>query len=42
MSPWSTSDILPQNGRLVVITGATDGIGYEAALALVGAKPKWF
>jgi NAD(P)-dependent dehydrogenase (short-subunit alcohol dehydrogenase family) len=38
MSPWSTSDILPQNGRLVVITGATDGIGCEAALALAGAK----
>jgi NAD(P)-dependent dehydrogenase (short-subunit alcohol dehydrogenase family) len=27
----------PQTGRLAVVTGATSGIGYEAALALAGA-----
>jgi NAD(P)-dependent dehydrogenase (short-subunit alcohol dehydrogenase family) len=34
MNPWGTDDIPPQDARLVVITGATGGIGYEAALAL--------
>lgn len=29
--------IPPQNGRLVVITGATGGLGFETALALAGA-----
>jgi NAD(P)-dependent dehydrogenase (short-subunit alcohol dehydrogenase family) len=37
MNPWGTNDIPPQDGRLVVITGATGGIGYEAALALAVA-----
>jgi NAD(P)-dependent dehydrogenase (short-subunit alcohol dehydrogenase family) len=37
MNGRKTSDIPPQEGRLVVITGATGGIGYEAALALAGA-----
>ena len=27
----------PQDGRLAIVTGATSGIGYEAALALAGA-----
>jgi NAD(P)-dependent dehydrogenase (short-subunit alcohol dehydrogenase family) len=34
---WSTNDILSQAGKLVVITGATGGLGYETALALAGA-----
>ena len=31
---FSASDISPQNGRYVLITGANSGIGYEAALEL--------
>jgi NAD(P)-dependent dehydrogenase (short-subunit alcohol dehydrogenase family) len=37
MTDWSTADIPPLNGRTAVITGATGGLGYETALALVGA-----
>jgi NAD(P)-dependent dehydrogenase (short-subunit alcohol dehydrogenase family) len=37
MDPWTTHDIPSQRGRLVVITGATGGLGYETALALAGA-----
>jgi NAD(P)-dependent dehydrogenase (short-subunit alcohol dehydrogenase family) len=37
MASWTTRDIPPQRGRLVVITGATNGLGYETALALAGA-----
>lgn len=37
MKNWTTDDIPDQHGRLVVVTGATGGIGYEAALALAGA-----
>ena len=33
MKTWSTSDAPPETGHLVVITEATGGIGYEAALA---------
>lgn len=36
---WTAADIPPQNGRLAVITG-TGGIGYETALAMVGAGAK--
>jgi NAD(P)-dependent dehydrogenase (short-subunit alcohol dehydrogenase family) len=36
-APWTTRDIPPQQGRVAVITGATSGIGMEAALALAGA-----
>ncbi len=36
MSSWTTNDIPDQTGRLVVITGATGGLGYETALALSG------
>lgn len=34
---WNTKDIPPQQGRRVVITGATGGLGYETALALAAA-----
>ena len=37
MSAWTTRDIPPQQGRKVVITGATGGLGYETALALARA-----
>ena len=37
MNPWSVADIPSQNGKLAVITGATGGLGYETALALVRA-----
>ncbi|TCR64063.1 SDR family oxidoreductase [Bosea sp. BK604] len=37
MSGWSVEQIPAQAGRTAVITGATSGIGYEAALALAGA-----
>jgi NAD(P)-dependent dehydrogenase (short-subunit alcohol dehydrogenase family) len=34
---WTVRDIPPQQGRRVLITGATGGLGYETALALAGA-----
>ncbi|MGN8275881.1 oxidoreductase [Pseudomonas sp. SMN5] len=34
---WSTDDIPSQNGRIVLITGGTSGMGYEDALALARA-----
>jgi NAD(P)-dependent dehydrogenase (short-subunit alcohol dehydrogenase family) len=37
MSGWSVEQIPAQAGRTAVVTGATSGIGYEAALALAGA-----
>jgi len=37
MKHWTIRAIPPQQGRLVVITGATNGLGYETALALAGA-----
>jgi NAD(P)-dependent dehydrogenase (short-subunit alcohol dehydrogenase family) len=37
MNQWSVADIPPQHRRLVVITGATGGLGYETALALANA-----
>ncbi|NTV62103.1 MAG: SDR family NAD(P)-dependent oxidoreductase, partial [Oscillochloris sp.] len=33
---WDTGAIPDQRGRLAIITGATSGIGYEAAQALAG------
>lgn len=33
---WDLSHLEQQSGRVVVITGANSGIGYEAALALAG------
>ncbi len=37
MTDWTVKDIPPQTGRIAVVTGATSGIGYEAALALAGS-----
>ncbi len=37
MTDRTVKDIPPQTGRIAVVTGATSGIGYEAALALAGA-----
>ena len=34
MPSWTTSDIPDQTGRIIVITGASSGIGAEAAVAL--------
>lgn len=34
---WTTRDMPPQQGRRVLITGATGGLGYETALALAQA-----
>ncbi|MER2264349.1 oxidoreductase [Methylobacterium oxalidis] len=36
-SRWTPADIPPQAGRLAIVTGATSGIGFEAAKALAGA-----
>jgi NAD(P)-dependent dehydrogenase (short-subunit alcohol dehydrogenase family) len=36
-SAWTTDRIPPQAGRLAIVTGATSGLGYEAALALARA-----
>ena len=37
MTGWTTENMPDQTGRVAVVTGATSGIGYEAALALAGA-----
>ncbi len=37
MTDWFGKDMPPQTGRIPVSTGATSGIGYEAAFALAGA-----
>ncbi len=37
MAIWTTNDIPDQSGKLVIVTGATGGLGLETALALAGA-----
>ncbi len=37
MAAWSLADIPSQAGKLAVITGATNGLGYQTALALAQA-----
>ncbi|MGS2739159.1 SDR family oxidoreductase [Sinomicrobium sp. M5D2P17] len=37
MKNWTTSNIPQKNGGLAVITGSTEGVGYEDALALSSA-----
>ena len=37
--PWTTAEIPSQAAKLVVITGANSGIGFEAAKALVAQLP---
>lgn len=34
---WTAADIPSQRGRVAVVTGATNGLGFETALALAGA-----
>ena len=36
MKHWSIREMVSQQGRLAVITGATGGLGFETALALAG------
>ena len=33
---WSLEDAREQRGRIVIVTGANTGLGYETALALAG------
>lgn len=37
MTDWTVKNLPPQTGRIAVVTGATSGIGFEAAFALAEA-----
>lgn len=37
MTAWTTEDVPDQHGRTVIVTGATSGLGAEAARVLAGA-----
>lgn len=37
MSRWTASDIPDQSGKVIVVTGANSGLGYETSLALARA-----
>lgn len=39
-NPWTLKDIPDQTGRVVVVTGATGGLGYKTASALAGANAR--
>ena len=36
-SRWTTQDMISQEGRTIVVTGANSGVGFEAAKGLAGA-----
>lgn len=36
MSQWTASDIPDQAGKIIIVTGANSGLGFETALALAG------
>ena len=35
---WNSNNITDQSGKIVIITGASGGLGYEAAKALSAKK----
>ena len=37
---WDSEDILDQNGKIVIITGSSGGLGYETAKVLANKKAR--